>query len=355
LLVYGLKAVLTATKTVIPCNTLFAVHNYVLTAMSVWLFVLVSVALAQYAEPQSGAYVIQEKHEGTTFFNYYNFFTANDPTHGYVNYVDYNTAVSQGLIQTGSNYVIMRADDKNIASGRGRNSIRIETKTQFTRGLYIIDLQHMPTGCATWPAFWTVGPSWPNGGEIDIIEGVNKQTAVDTTLHTSDGCTMCNEAANFTGTWGKGPNGNNACNCYINAPNQYSNQGCGITGAANTMGPGFNNNKGGVYATEWTNNYISVWYWPRNSIPADITSGNPNPPSWGKAYAWFSFGTYCSSSHFTNNVVVFDLTFCGDWAGANFAADCPGLGACNTYVQNNPSAFSEAYWYVDYVAIYKSQ
>ena len=23
-------------------------------------------------------------------------------------------------------------------------------------------------GCGTWPAFWLVGPNWPNGGEIDV-------------------------------------------------------------------------------------------------------------------------------------------------------------------------------------------
>lgn len=42
-------------------------------------------------------------------------------------------------------------------------------------GISVIDLEHMPSGCGTWPAFWSVGPNWPSAGEIDIIEGVNRQ------------------------------------------------------------------------------------------------------------------------------------------------------------------------------------
>lgn len=34
-----------------------------------------------------------------------------------------------------------------------------------------MDSVHMPTGCGTWPAFWSNGPNWPDGGEIDIVEG----------------------------------------------------------------------------------------------------------------------------------------------------------------------------------------
>ena len=102
------------------------------------------------------------------------------------------------------------------SSGRGRKSIRLTSKKAFDSGLVIIDLSHMPgssqhmrfvhygpirvrsylllryiaAGCGTWPAFWMVGPQWPSHGEIDIIEGVNVQTNVQTTLHSSEGCDM---------------------------------------------------------------------------------------------------------------------------------------------------------------------
>ena len=35
-----------------------------------------------------------------------------------------------------------------------RYSVRLEGLRRFNRGLFILDLRHMPVGCATWPAFW---------------------------------------------------------------------------------------------------------------------------------------------------------------------------------------------------------
>lgn len=68
---------------------------------------------------------------------------------------------------------IMRADDTNIVSGnaRGRDSNRIRSHNTYTDSVIVLDVQHVPWGCATWPAFWTVTQTdWPNGGEIDILE-----------------------------------------------------------------------------------------------------------------------------------------------------------------------------------------
>ena len=42
-------------------------------------------------------------------------------------------------------------------------------------------------GYRTWPAVWEVGANWPNGGEIDIVEGVNNVVPNQSTLHTSSG------------------------------------------------------------------------------------------------------------------------------------------------------------------------
>lgn len=147
---------------------------------------------------------------------------------------------------------------------------------------------------------WMVGPNWPNSGEIDIIEGVNQQSQNDMTLHTNAGCSITNNGA-FTGTL-------TTPNCDGNALGQPNNAGCQIAASAsNTYGAGFNANGGGVYATEWTSDHISVYFFPRGSIPSDIGSGNPNPAGWGNALAQFQGG--CNiDSHFQNQQIVSLLT-----------------------------------------------
>ena len=37
------------------------------------------------------------------------------------------------------------------------DSIRLEGLKRYNRGLFILDIRHMPEGCATWPAFWLTG------------------------------------------------------------------------------------------------------------------------------------------------------------------------------------------------------
>jgi hypothetical protein len=309
-------------------------------------------------------YLLESSYSASTnFFDAFIFETMDDPTHGYVDYVNESTASSMGLINYINDQVYIGVDYVNVVSdtARGRKSVRISSKAVLSEGtLLVLNLEHMPTttgvggmpeGCSIWPAFWTFGPSWPNDGEIDIIEYVNSDTTVTTTLHTNEGCDQASENTSlFTGSWSTS-NGQTYDNCDVYAS---GNVGCSIIGPANTTGVAFDNNGvgGGVYAMLWTNYSIQVFYFPMNAIPSDISNGHPDPSSWGKPYARFELGVNCPSSHFLNQSIIFDTTFCGDWAGAVFPSTCSSTVSCDDYVQYNPSTFSQTYWLINYLDVY---
>ena len=112
----------------------------------------------------------------------------------------------------------------------------------------------MPHGCSVWPAWWTVGSNWPNGGEIDIVENVHDATHNQYTLHTSSGCTLdrspqTNLAQPFTSTV-------IGTTC---ASSNSDNNGCGfVDDNPNSYGHGFNDIAGGVYAMLWNEDGISI-------------------------------------------------------------------------------------------------
>jgi len=305
-------------------------------------------ALGLFAQLSIAGYTLMDDYgTDTSFFDMFDFYTETDPTNGYVNYVDSSTASSDGLIGASGSSVYMGVDHTNVASGNGRNSLRLTSKNSYTEGLVILDLGHMPAStCGTWPAFWMLGSNWPNNGEIDIIEGVNQGTTNQMTLHTSDGCSISNSG--FTGTLDTG-------NCYVEASGQSANSGCAIVNTdESSYGDGFNNADGGVYATEWTGDAINIWYFANASIPSDISSGSPNPSGWGTPAASFS-GDCDISSHFSNLQIVFDITFCGDWAGDVWSSSsCSSYAStCDSYVQNNPSAFEGTYWSINSLKVYQ--
>jgi hypothetical protein len=205
----------------------------------------------------------------------------------------------------------------------------------------------------------TCGPDWPTHGEIDIIEYQNSDSIITTTLHTDGGCDQATEdTATFTGHWGTGSQGNPSDNCDVNAWDQWSNEGCGIVGDWQPVGAGFNSlDGGGVYVMEWVQDkYIRAFFFKRDAIPADLAARTaPNPDAWGLPYSRFELGSNCPSSHFSDHSIIFDTTFCGDWAGNTFGSMCSYEVSCTDYVKYNPDAFKEAYWLINYVDVYNLQ
>ncbi|MGL4283742.1 MAG: hypothetical protein ACRCSI_09065 [Eubacterium aggregans] len=203
-----------------------------------------------------------------------------------------------------------------------RDSIRLEGKRRFNRGLFIIDVRHMPAGCGVWPAFWlTDEANWPVNGEIDIVEGVNYQSQAKTALHSTKGCIMDDiPAGTMTGEWDTAvgiPDRKTgipdmtmrlAQNCFVYDPHQWLNQGCvAVDSREGTLGIPLNEKGGGVYALEWDPIFRHMRTWvftPHKTVPDNlrdaIRTANlppeervlPDPDLWPVPYGYFAIGEY---------------------------------------------------------------
>jgi hypothetical protein len=358
----------------------------------------------------TGPYRLLQRQVGESFFEHYEFFDGDDSlgSAGYQTYVGEARAKKLNLANVTREKTKKGEEEKEFVymqsvagkDGGFRESVRLEGKQRFNRGLFVLDVAHMPSGCGVWPAFWmTDEDNWPNNGEVDIVEGINTQSVVKTALHTSESCSMYAHVPDYakTGVWDTStglpdtftgqPNYINrvqADNCWAQAPHQWGNQGCVLASTDNgTIGEAMNEIGGGVYVLEWdpVNGYFKSWVFKNGEIPKNLqesmASSNedpkvdqvvPEPEDWPTPYAYFAIGdgSGCSNDHFKNMRLVFNLAFCGAVAGNRFFKDCPALSqkfnvssdsvlTCNAYMESEPDALSEAYWKIRGVYVYERE
>jgi len=263
--------------------------------------------------------------------------------------------------------VYVGVDMKSVvgSNGEGRRSVRLESNKRYNSGLFIATLDHMPTGCGTWPALWLFGGDvkhpWPSWGEFDIIEGAHKSTQAMSTLHTASGCDQSTvvPGMDFTTRWHQGTKKAPARDCNVHADGQFENQGCSQAGPENSMGSAFNAFNGGTFAAEWDPlaGHIRSWFWPAGSEPFDVIMKHPAPSSWGKPFSYFRLDPItCPASHFQNMRIVLDLTLCGDYGEATFKDSCPEVLAdnlsCKDFVLKHPEHMREAFWSIRSLDVY---
>nr|GAT44210.1 predicted protein [Mycena chlorophos] len=306
-------------------------------------------------------WVPQDEFSGPTFFDGFGFFTDPDPTHGTVTYVNATYAFENNLAyyDNATNTVVMKGDDTTwLEEGQNRSSVRVSSHAQYNTGLFILDLIQAPFGCRT-----VGGGQWPYTGEIDIIEGVHDNEHNQVTWHTGPGCNL-SLASNFTGSVVTN-NGvpNTQCDGLLDG-----NAGCGITEWSKaSYGEFFTSQGGGVYAMKWDEEGIAGHFVraflpslsailptvDRSAIPPDIISGNPTPTGWGTPVASLAPSGCDPVTNFVNHSIVFDITFCGDWAGNSYATSgCPG--SCTTHLMD-PTNYVNASWIINTLKVYKKE
>ncbi|KAF6839631.1 beta-endoglucanase [Colletotrichum plurivorum] len=327
------------------------------------LITLGTAALALAGEAAAKQFVLADTYDSTNFLDKFDFFesrygTGNyndvDPTSGYINYRNRADAEKLGLVNTNNGEVFLGVDSKNKTSfpGVGRSSVRLESKVTYNKHLMVARFTHLPKPvCGAWTAFWSYGSPWPTKGELDWFEGWNNMAVNKPAAHTylSSEQGECTISSTGQTAQVETPNCDNA------AVGQYSNQGC--TAAATSADP-WGSSEGGVYAVEWTDDYIKFFSWRHAAAPKNIDSDSPDTASWGTPSMLLANDKCNIANHFKDQRLVINLDFCGVLAGdsgvwGGMCAASTGHQQCSTYVAENPTAFSDTFFKVKDIRIFK--
>eukprot|EP00392_Amoebophrya_sp_AT5.2_P012507 g12610.t1 len=257
-----------------------------------------------------------------------------EPTHGSVQYVNEPDLLFKALPETKQGKLIM----DNKWTGTGYKSFRFESTVRFGPGSVILwDAERVPVGQGTWPAYWsTDAATWPNSGEIDMMEAVNMDTKMRSTLHTG---TRVPAPCNAIKCHDAGCPKKTACDHV--GPN---NAGFGCGGAWDRVnGKKYNDARGALHAMSWTKKWVRMWLWERKDIPkgllwSDVSElGKIADGTMEGVYAEWSFENgMCDSNEILEHLYIINLTLCGDWAGNVFNyKGKKGLAGCADYIKND--------------------
>ncbi|KAK7046716.1 Rhodanese domain-containing protein [Favolaschia claudopus] len=281
-------------------------------------------------------YQLVDNFAGLTFFDNWDFYGNYDNlTLGDVVWLDVADAFTQQLayVNAAGNVIIKVDNFSNVPFNQKRNSVRITTKSSYALGtLWIIDAVHVPYGCSVWPSIWTMGPSWPAGGEIDIFEAINLNLNNQYALHTTPGC------LHTTPLDQKGVS---------SIPDCSQSSGC-LVGETmpNSYQAGFAAAGGGVWATQFDYTGLfnlpgSIWFWSRPNVPQSIVQSTAESSidlsDWGPPSASYINSTCTVENFFGPQKMFIDITLCGQYAGLpeQYLATCAGQGPTGKCYDDN--------------------
>lgn len=308
-------------------------------------------------------YTLEDSYTTDNIFKEFDYAVSSDPANGFVNFVGPPTASAMklaGSLPSVNNSIYLGVERHNKAP-HGRSSVRLQSKKSYNHGLFVADISHMPGSiCGVWPTLKLEGPHYPDAGRINIIEGINQMTTNSMTLHTSQRCQTKAPKTTFTGLLAS-----KSCGVAGAPPGVSPQIGCKIGAPDNSgsFGDPFNRAGGGIFATQWTPQNISIWFFPRASIPHDLEIGvlddydGPQPYKWPTPMAHFELDCPLDA-HFRDMKLVIDTKFCGDWAGGQWGQGDKGgcrrkAVSCEKYVSEEKGAFETAFWVIKRILVFR--
>ncbi|XP_006458818.1 hypothetical protein AGABI2DRAFT_213201 [Agaricus bisporus var. bisporus H97] len=316
---------------------------------SCYLFTLLFAWIGGVKGADSTTYGLVRDYSGENFFDGWTFYGDFDNvTNGDADFVAKENSSDLAFFDSTTGHTIMKVDNTSaVLFNEKRRTVRITSDFAYSIGsVFVFDVYHMPFGCSVWPAMWTTallqpGQKWPTGGEIDIMEGINLNPNPQMGLHTTSGCTQMDPKQSSS---------------FINGTDCEGAGGCITTyDDEASYGTAFAAKGGGAFVTEFSNNGISMWFFERPNVPDSLKN---NESSIDTSTLGIPMGHYPSTGcdigeFFGKQNLIFDITLCGDFAGAPTYFSLTCTGQCyQDYVMGDGSVYGDAYFEVDYVRVF---
>ncbi|KAH7032984.1 uncharacterized protein B0I36DRAFT_361718 [Microdochium trichocladiopsis] len=214
------------------------------------------------------AYELESEYSGGSFLEQFDSSVDSEPVLGHGRGADIKLTLANTII------ISMRPVWDPARSG---SSVCLQSGRQFTSGLSVFDVKHIPFGCGVRPSF---------------LEMVTQE--MSGTTATSD-CSSHNGTAHF--------------GCAVK-------DGADVVGLLSGAGVAFN----GTVALEWRQDSIKIWHFTSGNTPTDVFEDRPDPASesWGPATAHSPADICDPGNFFDNHTISISISVCDPKALAQY-------------------------------------
>ena len=120
----------------------------------------------------------------------------------------------------------------------------------------------------------------------------------------------------------------------------------------NSYGANFASNGGGAYALNWNSSGLYFYFFPRSSVPSDLSGSSPDPDNWGTPTGFYPTSSCDTSKFVKDQTLILDITICGNFAGAASVFTQTCSGTCTDLVPT-ASNYDNAYFEMKFIRVFE--